>query len=91
VLACLRSARFLYPDGSGSIVVELRRHHDLNSNGIKEFLVTRRLTMSPTTLITKAFGTLPEAIRHWDLHVAVLTDKGMERRDDRIVGFHEEG
>lgn len=91
MLACLRSAQFLYPDGSGGIVVELRRHHDTASRcDNKAFLVTKRLTAAPV-LMTKAFGTYQEAARYWDEQVAILMDTGMERRDARIIGFHEEG
>ena len=91
MLACLRSANFLYADGSGSVLVELRRHHDLNAQcANKEFLVTKRITW-PSIIMTKAFGTYPEASHYWDEQVAKLTDTGMERRDARIVGWHEEG
>lgn len=91
MLVCLRSAHFQYPEGLGGIVVELRRHHDTNARcDNKEFLVTRRLTNVPA-LITKAFGTYREAVRHWDYLVAELTDQGLQRRDSRIIGFHEEG
>jgi hypothetical protein len=92
MLACLRSAQFMYPDLSGSIVVELRRHHDTDARcGNKEFLVTKRLTRLPGVVMRKAFGTYPEAVRYWDEEVAKVTDLGLVRRDSRIVGFHEEG
>lgn len=92
MLACLRSAQFFYPDRSASIVVELRRHHDTQAqHDNKEFLVTKRLTRLPSVLMTKAFGTYSEATRYWDEEVVKLTDTGMERRDAKIVGFHEEG
>ena len=90
MLACLRSAQFLYPNGDGGIVVELRRHHDTTARDSKEFLVTRRLTKLPV-LMTKEFGTYREASRYWDEEVTKLIDTGMERRDSVIVGFHEEG
>ena len=91
MLVCLRSAQFQYLDRSGSVLVELRRHHDLNAQcANKEFLVTKRITW-PQVIMTKAFGTYPEATRYWDEQVAKLTNTGMERRDARIVGFHEEG
>jgi len=91
MLACLRSAQFAYKDGSGSVVVELRRHHDTRGQRQnKEFLVSRRLTRLPV-FMTKAFGTYPEAARYWESQVAKLTDTGMERRDAKIIGFHEEG
>ena len=92
MLACLRSAQFTYPDDGGSILVELPRHHDTSARcDNKEFLVSRRMTRLPGVMITKSFGAYPEAVRHWDLHVAVLTDQGLVRRDAKIVGFHEEG
>lgn len=52
--------------------------------------MTKRLSMLPV-LMTKSFGTYPEATRYWDGEVAKLTDTGMERRDAKIVGWHEEG
>lgn len=82
----------MYPDRSASVVVELRRHHDIKAQtGQKEFLVSKRLTRLPGVLMMKTFGTYPEASRYWDEEVAKLTDTGMERRDARIVGWHEEG
>lgn len=91
MIACLRSASFSFPDGSGSVVVELRRHHDTDAQcDNKEFVVCRRLTMAHV-VIAKAFGTYAEAIRHWDEHVMKLTDTGMMRRDAKIIGWHEEG
>lgn len=91
MLVCLRSAQFMYPDDVGGIVVELRRHHDTAAQrDNKEFIVTKRLTRLPV-LMTKAFGTYPEASRYWYEQVAVLSDKGFVRRDARIIGFHEEG
>lgn len=91
MLACLRSAQFMYQDRSGSVVVELRRHHDTRAScDNKEFLVTKRL-FRPPVLLTKAFGTYREATRYWDEEVAKLTATGMERRDAAIVGFREEG
>lgn len=91
MLVCLRSTSFAYADGSGSIVVELRRHHDTAAQcDNKEFLVTKRLTMAPV-LLTKAFGTYPEATRYWDAQVVQLTDTGMARRETKIIGWREEG
>lgn len=90
MIACLRSAQFLYADGAG-VVVELRRHHDTNASAKnKEFLVTRRLTALPV-IVTKAFGSYREATRHWDVEVAKLVDEGLEQREVKIVGWHEEG
>lgn len=92
MIACLRSARFLYRDGSGSVLVELRRHHDIHAQyKNKEFLVMKRLSSLPGVLIQKSFGTYHEASRYWDRWVAILSDTGMERRDARIIGFHQEG
>ena len=92
MIACLRSAQFSYPDGSGSVVVELRRHHDTTAQcDNKEFIVTKRLTRLPGVLIRKAWGTYREAARDWDEKVAQLTDTGLARRDAKIIGFREEG
>lgn len=92
MLVCLRSAQFMYPDRSASVVVELRRHHDTDAQAKnKEFLVMKRLTRLPGVLVTKAFGTYREAAHYWDGEVAKLTDTGLERRDARIIGFQEEG
>ena len=91
MLVCLRSTSFAYADGSGSIVVELRRHHDTDATcANKDFLVTKRLTMA-RVLMTKAFGTYAEACRYWDEQVAKLTDTGMRQRNFQIIGWHEEG
>jgi hypothetical protein len=92
MIACLRSAQFSYPDGSGSIVVELRRHHDTDSQcSNKQFIVMKRLTRLPKVLFKKEWGTYREAIRDWDEKVARITDTGLERRDAKIIGFREEG
>ena len=92
MLVCLRSTQFSYPDGSGSIVIEFRRHHDTGAQcDNKEFLVTKRLTRLPGVVITKAFGSYPEASQYWDEQTARFTDAGLPRRDTRITGFHEEG
>lgn len=92
MIACLRSAQFSYSDGSGSIVVELRRHHDTDSQcANKQFIVIQRMTRLPKVMIRKAFGTYNEAVRHWDEKVAKVTDTGLVRRDSKIIGFREEG
>ena len=92
MLVCLRSAQFTYPDRSGSVVVELRRHHDPTAQcDNKEVVVTRRLTRLPHVLIAKTFGTYPEAARYWDEQVVKITDTGLERKDAKIIGWHEEG
>ena len=82
----------MYRDGSGSIVIELRRHHDTVAQcDNKAFLVSKRFTRLPGVIITKSFGTYNEATRYWDEQVAKVTDTGLERRDARIIGWHEEG
>lgn len=96
MVSLLRSARFVYQDGSASIRVDLRRHHDLASAGqgdqdTKRFVVTRMLMRNPRVLINKTFGTYPEACRDWDTKVKLLEDEGMRRADVPIVGFHDEG
>jgi predicted membrane-bound mannosyltransferase len=92
MLACLRSAQFYYPDYSGSVVVELRRHHDIYAQcDNKAFLVTKRLTRLPHVIIQKSFGTYAEACRYWDEQVHRVEDLGLIRRDAKIIGFHEEG
>lgn len=92
MIACLRSASFSYPDDSGSVVVELRRHHDTEAQcDNKQFVVMRRITRLPGVVIKKVFGTYNEAVRYWDEKVAVATDQGLTRRDAKIIGWHEEG
>ena len=92
MIACLRSAQFMYADGSGSIVVELRRHHDTTAQcDNKQFLVTRRMTRLPHVILSKAFGTYNEAVRYWDEQFKKVEDMGLVKRDIHIVGFHEEG
>ena len=51
----------------------------------------KRFTRLPKALMTKPFGTYREASRYWDEEVAKLTDSGLQRRDAKIIGFHEEG
>jgi len=92
MIACLRSAEFQYPDRSGSIVVELRRHHDTRAScDNKAFVVTKRVTRYPQVIIKKAWGTYNEACRDWDEKVMKLVDTGLERRDFKIIGWREEG
>jgi hypothetical protein len=91
VLACLRSAQFLYRNARGGVVVELRRHHDIDARyDNKEFVVTKRLIAMPV-LMTKSFGTYREASKYWDEEVSKLKDEGLEQQDVRIIGFREEG
>ena len=92
MIACLRSAQFSYPDNSGSVVVELRRHHDTNAQcDNKEFIVMQRFTRLPGVVMRKVWGTYAEACRDWDEKVAKVTDTGLIRRDAKIIGFREEG
>jgi hypothetical protein len=92
MIACLRSAQFSYPDDSGSVVIELRRHHDTGAEcDNKQFIVTKRFTRLPKVLIKKEWGTYREACRDWDEKVAKVTDTGLVRRDAKIIGFREEG
>jgi len=92
VIACLRSARFTYPDSSASILVELRRHHNIKAQADnKEFVVTKRLARLRNMMLRKSFGTYREAVRYWNEQVAIIEGTGMQRRDARILGFHEEG
>lgn len=82
MLACLRSTQFIYPDKSGSIYVELRRHN-------KEFIVTQRI---PRLRIMHSVrkGTLNEARSIWLETIHRYEDSGMKRKDLLISGFHEE-
>ena len=84
MVACLRSARFIYPDNSASIFVELRR---VQLGKEPKFLVSRRFDRN---MLNKSFGTLPEARIYWRGEVAKLTDQGLRRCDSQIAGFHEE-
>ena len=92
MIACLRSVQFQYPDQSGSIVVELRRHHDTKAQcDNKAFVVMQRYTRLPGVVMRKAWGTYAEAVRDWDAKVVKIEDHGLTRRDIKIVGFREEG
>lgn len=95
MIACLRSARFMPPDRSRSMFVELRRHHDTRAKcDNKQFIVTTRIpAFGPMagTMIRKAHGTYQEAVKHWDETVRRYEDQGMVRDEMRIVGFREEG
>jgi len=90
VIACLRSARFWYPDRSAEVFVELRRHHDTDSRtvGNKTFIVTQRAGQSVTV---KRWGSIAEARVDWLQRVHRLEDLGLKREDIPISGFHEEG
>ena len=92
MIALLRSARFIYADGSSQFV-EVRRLHDQRDLGgcdNKAFAFSRRLPRAHMTF-TRNFGTMREAFRYWDDQVLLLSDQGLERRDSRIMGWHEEG
>ena len=92
MIACLRSAQFQYPDQSGSVVVELRRHHDIHAQcDNKEFVVMQRFTRLAGVVTRKVWGTYAEATRDWDEKVSRWTDQGLVRRDAKIIGFREEG
>ena len=84
MVACLRSARFVYADNSASISVDLRR---VQLGKEPKFLVSRRFGRN---MLNKSFGTLPEARIYWKSEVAKLTDQGLRRCDPQITGFHEE-
>jgi hypothetical protein len=96
VIACLRAAKFVYPDDSAAIHVELRRHHDIRKNSVsksnRRFVVVKRYSrVDGQPMVRKGFSTYPEAVRYWDVQVAMLTDQGLRRHDDQIIGFREEG
>lgn len=96
MIACLRAAKFVYPDDSAAIHIELRRHHDIRKGSVSDqhrrFIVVRRFTrVDGAPMVRKGFATYPEACRYWDTQVAMLTDQGLRRHDDRIIGFREEG
>jgi len=86
MIACLRSARFIYPDDSASVFVELRRRGAGND---KKFVVTRRFPRLQV-IHNKSWDTINEARVHWDELVHELEDQGLRRCDSRIIGFHEE-
>ena len=90
MIACLRSTRFMYPDRSRSIFLELRRLHDIKAaKNNKAFVVMKRMSM-PNLITQKAFGTLREARTYWREQASILADEGLVSTDFRIAGFHEE-
>ena len=90
MIACLRSNRFMYPDRSRSIFLELRRRHDIQAQRHnKQFSVMRR-TNIPNIVVNKNFDTIREARVYWIDQAKILTDQGLVPMDFRIVGFHEE-
>lgn len=91
MVACLRSTRFLYPDRSASVFLELRRQHDLQGgHNAKKFTVTRRANFGIKMIINKTFDTINEARRHWMTEASILEDQGLIRHDFFIANFHEE-
>ena len=94
MIACLRSQKFMYPDYSASVTVELRRLHDTDVQALdedsKKFVVTRRFSRLPGSMVNKSFGTLTEARRWWLTQVHMLEDEGLIPFEVKIVGFHEE-
>ena len=96
MIACLRSSRFMYPDGSASVHLDLRRLMDIDAiargRSTLQFVVTRRLgaAAGQNAVINKSFDTLAEARRDWCEKAMALEDKGMRRLDIHIAGFHEE-
>ena len=93
MIACLRSSRFLYPNGDAPIFLDLRRLHNLDSppggRGNKKFVVSKRVLAAKTT-INKGFDTLNEARTHWCVEAMKMEDMGMQKMDFTISGFHEE-
>ena len=97
MIACLRSTRFMMPDRSASVFLELRRLQDigaiLRSSKTRQFVVTKRLGRGAgniPVIMKKNFDTLPEARSYWREEAMKLTDRGMDRMDIHISGFHEE-
>lgn len=83
MIACLRAARFVFPDDSGSVFVELRRRND-------KFIISERIPrLSVLRNISK--DTFNEASAMWNELVHKHEDGGMRRCDPAIMGFHEEG
>jgi hypothetical protein len=97
VIALSRSAKFVYPDDSAAIHVELRRHHDIRPRHAsvrgdhKSFVVMRRFSRIKGPVEKTPFKTYKEAARYWDVQVDMLTQQGLIRRDDKLMGFREEG
>ena len=99
MIACLRSTRFMYPDRSASVFIDLRRLHNtaaLNQRNAKSFVVSRRLSrpldgLGTKMILNKWFNTLSEARSYWYEQAGILEDQGLTRLDFTISGFHEEG
>lgn len=97
MIACLRSTRFMMPDRSVSIFLELRRLMDTGAlargSHTRQFVVTKRLGTKidgKQVMLKKNFDTLPEARSYWCEQALILEDKGMNKLDIHIMGFHEE-
>ena len=97
MIACLRSTRFMMPDRSASVFLDLRRLQDigaiLRSNESLQFVVMKRLSKKldgKQIMMKKNFDTLAEARRYWCEQAMILEDKGMIKMDLHICGFHEE-
>jgi len=95
---CLRSTRFMDPMSRDfPIFLELRRFHNIKAGrgdkNSKAFVVMKRMMGSktvPTETLKWPFGTKAEARRHWLAEAFILEDKGLEKLDFKIDGFHEE-
>jgi hypothetical protein len=90
MIACLRAARFQFPDDSASVFIELRRHGAGSMPGEKQFVVSERMPkVNMIRNINK--GTYNEAVAEWSSLVQKWADLGLRRNDPIIMGFHEEG
>jgi len=91
MIACLRSTRFMYPDRSASIFLDLRRLHNVERprdvRNARRFIVTRRFGK---TVTNTGFDNLNEARDYWRIEAMKMTDQGLIRQDFHISGFHEE-
>ena len=95
---CLRSTRFMDPmTREHPIFLDLRRIHDIGApmgaKNAKEFVVLKRMPGSapvPSKTLKWAFGTKAEARHQWVYEAMMLEDKGMQKMDFLIQGFHEE-
>ena len=93
MVACLRSTRFISPDRSISVFLDLRRLQDLDAIArgrfTLQFAVTRRLggkVGGQNVIINKSFDTLPEARSYWCEQAMKLEDgpipEGQARRGE---------
>ena len=95
---CLRSTRFMDPmTRDHPVFLDLRRIHNIQAargeKNAKQFIVTKRmpgLAPVPSKTLKWAFGTKAEAKHQWVYEAMMLEDKGMEKLDFLIKGFHEE-